>query len=124
MPDQEEEVGSIGEETISCNLAEFKEQVKQYERLAVVVVGEHSEAIEQWAQKLQLSELAGDSLSDVKLTTTVLVAEGKCEELAIDYLKVKRAPTVVVLERGVKKGEVELKGDFEKEMAALRELCR
>ena len=103
------------EETISCSLPEFERQVASYDRLALLVVGQHSEAAERFAENLSLSEL--------NLDTAVLVAEGQCQELVSNHLKVKQTPSVVVLERGVKKGEVAISGDFDKDVARLKELC-
>lgn len=103
------------EETISCNLNEFKEQVQKYESLALLVVNEASEAAESFAENLAKSEF--------ELDTAVLVAEGKCKDL-VDFLNVKETPSIVVLSKGVKKGEVIISGDFEADMEKLKKLCK
>lgn len=107
MPDKEE--------TLSCSLPEFKKQVKDYDRLALLVVGRASEAAEKFAENLSMSEL--------NLDTVLFVAEGQCQGLVNDYLKVKQNPAVVVLERGVKKGEVAISGDFDRDIGNLKRLC-
>jgi len=108
MPDKEE--------TISCSIPEFREQMKTYDRLALLIVGQHSEAAEKFAENLSLSELS--------LDTALLVAEGECKGLVENHLGVKQTPSVVVLERGVKKGEMVISGNFDRDISKLKELCR
>lgn len=101
-------------ETLSCDVSDFKKQVKEYDRLALLVVGQASEAAQKFADHLSLSELDA--------STAVLVAEGDCSRL-LSYLEVRQTPSIIVLEHGVKRGEIPISGDFERDVARLKELC-
>ena len=113
-------------ETISCSLPEFRDQVRDYDRLALLIIGEHDPESPEGKEyrEAALTFAENISLSELRLATVVMVAEGNCKKIVSDYLKVKRAPAVVVLEHGVKRGEVPISGDFDKDVARLKELCR